>query len=223
MYLLQDSSISNHLWSFNILCNKQHGFHHNRSCETQLIITVNDFAKCLNQKGQCDVLMLDFSKVFDKVPHSWLYFNLKHYGTDGSVLLWIKSFLTYRSQYVVIEGKDSHPTQVLSSVPQGTVLAPLLFLLYINDLLTCVNNKVNYNADDVLLYSYIHSESHCIALQDDLHKRSEWAHTWLMEFNVKKCEHLRITKKYVLLHLQLVSRELCYYRGSAHKIPRSHH
>jgi len=84
----------------------------------------------------------------------------------------------------VIEGKDSHPTQVLSGVPQGTVLAPLLFLLYINDLPACVNNKVKLYADDVLLYSYIYSESDCIALLDDLNKLREWAHTWLMEFNV---------------------------------------
>ena len=189
------SSVSNYLTSFNILCDEQHGFCHKRSCETQLIPMVNDFAKCLNQKWQCDVLLLDFSKAFDKVPHSRLYLKLQHYGIDGSILLWIKSFLTCRSQYVVLEGKNSYSKQVLSGVPQGTVLAPLLFLLYINDLPACVNNKVKLYADDVLLYSYIHSESNCIALQQDLDKLTEWAHTWLMEFNIKKCEHLRITNK----------------------------
>ena len=76
----------------------------------------------------------------------------------------------------------------------GTVLAPLLFLLYIDDLLACDNNKVKLYADDVY-YTRICSESDCIALQDDLNKLSEWAHTLLMEFNVKKCEHLRITNK----------------------------
>ena len=91
------SSVSNHLTSFNILYDEQHGFRHKRSCETQLISMVNDFAKCLNQKGQCDVLLLDFSKAFDKVPHSQLYLKLQHYGIDGSILLWIKSFLTCRS------------------------------------------------------------------------------------------------------------------------------
>ena len=148
---------------------------------------VNDFAKCLNQKGQCDVLLLDFSKAFDKVPHSRLYLKLQHYGIDGSILLWIKSFLTCRSQYVVLEGKNKYSKQVLSGVPKGTVLAPLLFLLYINDVPACVNSKVKLYADDVLLYSYIHSESDCIALQQDLDKLTEWAHTWLMEFNIKKC------------------------------------
>ena len=190
------SSISDHLASFNILCNEQHGFCNKRSCETQLITTVNDFAKCLNQKGQCDVLLLDFSKAFDKVPHSRLYYKLQHYGIDGPVLLWVKSFLSCRSQYVVLEGKNSISTKVLSGVPQGTVLAPLLFLLYINDLPSCVNNKVKLYADDVLLYSFIESESDCMALQEDLDKLTEWADMWLMDFNPKKCEHLRITNKH---------------------------
>ena len=87
--------------------------------------------------------------------------------------------------------------QVLSGVSQGTVLAPLLFLLYINDLPASVNNeaKLYHDVDDVLLYSYIHSESDCTALQADHNKLSEYALTWLMEFNLKKCEHLRITNK----------------------------
>ena len=95
----------------------------------------------------------------------------------------------------MLGGKNSYSKQVLSGVPQGTVLTPLLFLLYINDLPVCVNNEVKLYADDVLLYSYIHSESDCLALQQDLDKLTEWAHTWLMEFNIKKCEYLRITNK----------------------------
>ena len=86
----------------------------------------------------------------------------------------------------MLEGKNSLSTKVLSGVPQGTVLAPLLFLLYINDLPACVNNKVKLYADDVLLYSFIESESNCIALQEDLDKLTEWADMWLMEFNPKK-------------------------------------
>ena len=79
--------------------------------------------------------------------------------------------------------------------PKVLYLHHFCFLLYINDLPACVNNKVKLYADDVLLYSYIHSKSDCIALQQDLDKLTEWAHTWLMEFNIKKCEHLRITNK----------------------------
>ena len=84
------------------------------------------------------------------------------------------------------EGKNSYLKQVLSDVPQGTVLAPLLFLLYINDLPASITNKVKLYADDVLLYSYIYSESDCTALQADLDKLNEWPRTWLTEFNLKK-------------------------------------
>jgi len=172
-------------------------FCHKKSCKPQLISTVNDFTNCLNSKGQCDILLLDLRKAFDKVPNSQLYLNLQRYGINGSIL---SCFLTHKSQYVVLEGKRSYSKQVLSGVPQGTVLAPLLFLLRINDLPACVNNKVKLYTDDVLLYSYIHSESDCIALQQDLDRLSEWAHTWLMEFNSSKCEHnMRITKEILLL------------------------
>ena len=101
------------------------------SCESQPIATINDFAKCLNEKGQCDVLLLDFHKAFDKVPHARLFQKLHHYGIRGTLLFWIKSLLTNRSQYEILDNQKSHSTLVSSGVPQGTVLAPLLFLLYI--------------------------------------------------------------------------------------------
>ena len=84
----------------------------------------------------------------------------------------------------------SHATPVLSGVPQGTVLAPLLFLMYINDLPTCVCNKVRLYADDVLLYSYVYSKDDCISLQQDLNALEQWSHKWQMPFNPKKCEFL---------------------------------
>ena len=159
------SSISKHLQRHAVLCDAQHGFRPNRSCDTQLIITVNDFADCLNKGGQCDVLALDFSKAFDKVPHACLYQKLSHYGVRGSILSWLKAFLTDRSQYVILNNMKSYATSVLSGVPQGTVLAPLLFIIYINDLPMCVQNKVRLYADDVLIYSYINSKDDCISLQ----------------------------------------------------------
>ena len=89
----------------------------------------------------------------------------------------------------------SYATSVLSGVPQGTVLAPLLFLMYINDLPMCVQNKVRCYADDVLMYSYINSKDVCISLQKDLTALEQWSHKWQMAFNPTKCKFLRITNK----------------------------
>ena len=169
------SNVSKHLQKYAVLCNAQHGFRSNRSCDTQLIITINDFAESLNQGGQCDVLTLDFSKAFDKVLHARLYQKLSHYGIQGPMLSWLQAFLTNRSQCVVVDNMKSHATPVLSGVPQGTVLAPLLFLMYINDLPSCVHNNVRLYADDVLLYSHIHSKDDCISLQQDLNALEQWS------------------------------------------------
>ena len=86
-------------------------------------------AECLNKGGQCDVLALDFSKAFDKVLHACLYQKLSHYGVRGSILSWLQAFLTDRSQYVILDNMKSYATPVHLVVPQGTVLAPLLFLM----------------------------------------------------------------------------------------------
>ena len=102
------SSISKRLQRYAVLCDAQYGICRNRSCDTQLIITVNDFAECLSKGGQCNVLALDFSKVFDKVPHARLCQNLSHNAVCGSILSWFQAFLTDRTQYV------------------GTILTPLL-------------------------------------------------------------------------------------------------
>ena len=159
------SVISKHLEHYQILSDEQHGFRKGRSCESQLITTVNDFEECLNQRRQCNIILLDFSKAFDRVPHSLLFHKLSHCGVNGTLFSWLKSFLHGRSQYVVLENQQSHSTPVLSGVLQGTVLAPLLFLLYISDLPTCVCNKIKLYDDDVLLYSFIHTVNDCITLQ----------------------------------------------------------
>ena len=114
---------------------------------------MNDFAECLNQRGQCDILLLDFSKAFDKVSHLLLYHKLAHYGVQGSLLSWLKSLLSLRSQYIILDSHKSDTTQVLSGVPQGTVLTPLLFLIYSNDLPLSIHNKIKLYADELLLYS----------------------------------------------------------------------
>jgi len=101
--------------------------------------------------GDIDVLLLDFCYAFDKVPYSHLFHKLHHYGICGALLLCFKSFLTEKSQYVILDNQKSCPTSMLLGVPQGTVLAPLL---YINDLPSCVHSKVKLYTDDVCVLLY---------------------------------------------------------------------
>ena len=122
--------ILNHLDLYKILNAVQHGFRFAHSCESQLLITLQDLMKYNDNKIQIDIAILDFSKAFDTVPHDSLLQKLHHYGIQGNVLLWISEFLKNRQQSVVIDGKHSEWIHVDSGVPQGTVLGPLLFLLH---------------------------------------------------------------------------------------------
>ena len=125
------SSIYAHLDENKILSDVQHGFRKKRSCETQLIITVDDLAQILNSVGgQADVKFLDFSKAFDKVPHCRLCEKLSFYGIRGPLLTWIRDFLTNRTQCVMLNSQSSQLSNVLSGVPQGTVLAITLSMLH---------------------------------------------------------------------------------------------
>lgn len=196
------SHIYSHLSLYNILCDEQHGFRHARSCESQLLLTINDLAINLNNRGQTDVIMLDFSKAFDKVSHQHLYHKLQNYGIRGNILEWLKHFLMDRSQRVIINGEHSNPARVTSGVPQGTVLAPLLFLCYINDLPNNIVSTIRLYADDVLIYTSINSEEDYQKLQQDLHTLERWAANWKMSFNIQKCEFLRITNKSDPIHTQ---------------------
>ena len=189
------SKIMTHLTESNILSDFQHGFRGKRSCESQLLLAVDDFANTLNQGGQTDSILLDFSKAFDKVDHQKLCHKLEHYGIRGRQLSWIKSFLSQRTQQVVVNGKSSSLVQVKSGVPQGTVLGPLLFLVYINDLPLCVGSKVRLFADDAYLYRSISSINDTVILQIDLDNLQIWEQLWSMEFHPNKCKLLRITNK----------------------------
>ena len=160
-----------------------------------MLIIIHDLAQNLDEGKQTDVLLLDFTKAFDKVPHNRLCYKLSLYGIRGSLLLWIKSFLTGRTQQVVVNGSISGHTEVTSGVPQGSVIAPPTFLLYINNLPDDITSTVKLYADDVLLYRSIDSIQDSIALQQDLNTLQEWANKWLMVFNPIKCELIRITNK----------------------------
>ena len=113
----------------------------------------------------------------------------------GQLLNWINAFLTDRKQQVVLNGENSQPQSVISGVPQGSVLGPLLLLCYINDIPTVLKSKIKLYADDALLYRNINSEEDIAILQPDLNSLSQWAKKWQMNFNPSKYECLRISNK----------------------------
>ena len=188
------SSIMDHFDQHQILSDTQHGFRKRRSCETQLLVTIHDIASKLSRGKQIDAVLLDFSKAFDKVPHKRLLHKLHFYGVRNSTLGWIQAFLTHRSQQVVLEGTHSSPADVVSGVPQGTVLGPLLFLAFINDLPDIVrSSSTRLFADDSLIFREVCNLQDQALIQADLDRLAEWENTWQMSFNASKCNIIRFS------------------------------
>ena len=133
------------------------------------------------------------SKAFDTVPIHKLCYKLTHYGIRDCTLNWIKQLLTGRTQQVVVNGKYSNLTKVISGVPQGSVLGPLLFLCYVNDIVHNISSSVCQYTDDTLVYRPVHDETDVTTLQYDLNTIMKWAPEWQMS---RKTEFLRITNKH---------------------------
>ena len=189
------SKVMDHLESYNLLSDAQHGFRRHRSCESQLILCINDIAKSLDSGDQTDAILLDFQKAFDKVSHLKLLHKLNQYGIRGQLNQWVSSFLSNRSQSVVLEGARSKEVAVASGVPQGSVLGPLLFSIFINDLPSVVSSHVRLFADDCIIYRKIKKNEDALAFQVDLNQLQSWAKQWSMSFHPEKCELLRVTNK----------------------------
>ena len=151
-----------------ILTKFQHGFRSGLSCETQLLETTNDFLSSLDAGERVDVAILDFSKAFDTVPHRRLLAKLNHLGIRGDIHSWITQFLQDRTQRVVVGGESSERVHVASGVPQGTVLGPLPFLCYRNELPLHVGSHIRLFADDCLLYRTMRNHRDHLLLQKDL-------------------------------------------------------
>ena len=188
-------SIMDHVDLHKILVFFQHGFRAGHSCETQLINTIEDLAKGMNDEQQLDLLILDFSKAFDLLGHRRLLAKLQYYGIRNQTLNWISNWLIGRTQRVVVGGECSQDSQVKSGVPQGTVLGPLMFLLYINDIGAHTGSSIRLFADDCLLYRVIQDANDAQALQNDLAQMCSWATDWQMLFNADKCSVLTITHR----------------------------
>ena len=129
------------------------------------------------------------------MPHQRLCTKLRYYGISGDTLSWIMSFLTNRQQAVVVDGSQSPWKEVTSGVPQGSVIGPTLFLIFINDIQDNIQSRIRLFADDCVIYREIMTNSDHQILQQDLQQLSTWSSTWVMSFNVKKCAVLSITQK----------------------------
>ncbi len=187
------SHIMTHLETNNILTDLQHGFRSKRSCESQLLITTEDLLSTIDKGKQADLTILDFSKAFDVVPHHRLMVKLEHYGIRGITRRWIKKFLENRKQRVVVNGDMSDFAPVTSGAPQGSVLGPVLFLVFINDICHNIRSCLPLFADDCLLYRVIESDEDRAMLQEDLDRLTTWANKWQMIFNPSKCYTMHIT------------------------------
>ena len=148
--LIRDE-IHQHLSANHLYADCQHGFRPSRSCSAQLVEAFEDWSKDLEMNSPVDVVYLDFQKAFDSVPHQRLLHKLKQYGVSGKLIAWIESFLNSRRQQVLLNGHSSKWTNVASGVPQGSVLGPLLFLLYVNDIPEVVHCTLKMH--DTKLYS----------------------------------------------------------------------
>jgi hypothetical protein len=190
MECIINEKLTAYLDQHKLLSCKQYGFRKNKSCALQILKCKNYWSKQIDIGESLDVVYIDFSKAFDTVSHKKLVLKLASYGINGLVLSWIKCFLTNRVQRVRVENCLSMPMKVSSGVPQGSVLGPTFFLLYINDLLDVItDSEITLFADDVKIFN---QSKNFDELQTDLNNVSVWAKKWQLKIATDKC---------VLLHL----------------------
>ena len=172
----------------------QHGFRKNRSCLTNLLEFMEVVSNRLDKKEWVDVIYLDFKKAFDSVPHVRLLRKLEALGVRGEILRWIREWLRNRKQRVTLEGVESEWENVISGVPQGSVLGPVLFAIYIEDIDEGVCSRMLKFADDTKVIGKSVTEEDVRVLREDLERLREWSEKWQMGFNVDKCKVMYMGK-----------------------------
>ena len=187
-------TVLNHLQENKLLSAKQYGFIGGRSTALQLLYYLDSCVRKIAEGKVVDTVYFDFAKAFDKVPHRRLLGKLEAYGISGSILNWIREFLCGRTQTVVVNGEKSKKAAVLSGIPQGTVLGPLLFVIYINDILDGITSSGLLFADDTKIFREVTSEEDSLRLQADIERLEQWAKVWLLEFNQDKCHVITLGK-----------------------------
>ena len=192
--LVRDS-IMRHMKGKNLFSARQFGFINGRSTMLQLLHVMEKWSAELDEGNNITVAYLDFQKAFDTVPHRRLLLKLKTYGIQGNCLSWIEDFLSSRYQTVTINGEKSQPRDVTSGIPQGSVLGPTLFTIFINELPSIVESLVYLFADDTKIFRKMTVPSDSDDLQQDLNTLHEWTDTWLLRFHPGKCKIMNIGPK----------------------------
>ena len=178
----------------NLFSKFQYGFLSGRSVTLQLLYAMDKWTEALDNGEEVDCIYTDFMKAFDRVPHQRLLTKMKSYGISEEVCKWVEMFLCNRKQKVVIDEAHSEWEHVKSGVPQGSVLGPVLFVLFINDLPQEVISELLLYADDAKIYRKIKNDQDREQLQKDLHSMSIWSDVWLLSFHPDKLKKLSITR-----------------------------
>ena len=190
-------ALINYLEENTLIRDRQHGFCRGRSIDTNFIQSYDHATKILDMGKPVDIILLNQAKAFDKVEHSYLMLKLKAYQVHEDVIDWIGAFLTGRSQRVMIYTDNGNPvfsstSPVISSIPQGTILGPMLFSIYINDCTTYLCNLLTLYADNCKLIGPAETEEERACIQLDLDRLSSWSSTWALQFNATKCKVLHL-------------------------------
>ncbi|MCG8113035.1 MAG: reverse transcriptase domain-containing protein [Candidatus Thiodiazotropha taylori] len=186
----------NHLQANNVLSSLQSGFIPGDSTVNQLTYLYHTFCEALDAGKEVRAVFCDISKAFDRVWHAGLIYKLEAAGVTGDVLNWFKNYLAVRRQRVVLPGAASDWTYIRAGVPQGSILGPLLFLVFINDIVLDIGSHIRLFADDTSLFIVVNDPVNAAdCLNSDLEKVSHWASTWLVTFNPSKSESLLISRK----------------------------
>ena len=182
-----------HMMTNNLLSTSfQHGFVHGRSCTTRLHAVLDKWNEAIEQGDSIEAIYLDFTKGFDMVPHQRLIIKLKGYGTCGKVLHWIAAFLDERRQRVIVNGSKTSWSPVTNGIPQRSVLGPILFVCYTNDMPEVADSPVHMFANDTKIYRQITTQSDQKTLQADLKQLEEWSRKWQLCFNEEKCKVMHL-------------------------------
>jgi hypothetical protein len=180
------------------LSKQQGAFIPGRSTTSQLVELYNFILEEMDRGKECRFIFCDVSKAFDRVWHKGLLYKLERAGIKGNLLKWFESYLKNRRQKVVLNGVESSMRDILAGVPQGSILGPLLFLIYINDLVDVVHSNSRLYADDATIYiDFRDADRAADLLEDDLNQMMNWATRWLVSFNPQKTESVTFSRKRV--------------------------